>query len=103
MELRSKGANKSSVSEEEPLDQQTTKTHLRKKDTVALAVRIRPRTKANRNGRERSLQSAETPSKLREDEGAATPRIRATQLWKKATRSESETAERIARVYRRLL
>jgi hypothetical protein len=47
MELRSKGVNQSSVSEEEPLDQQTTETDLRKKDTVALAVQIRPRTKAN--------------------------------------------------------
>ena len=88
MELRSKGVNQSSVSEEEPLDQQTTETDLRKKDTVALAVQIRPRTKANETAGSGGYNRRRLPpncekskeqqlfngnQKPRETEGAATP------------------------------
>ena len=74
MELRSKGVNQSSVSEEEPLDQQTTETDLRKKDTVALAVQIRPRTKANETAGSGGYNRRRPPPNCEKNDGAATPR-----------------------------
>lgn len=76
MELRSKGVNQSSVSEEEPLDQQTTETDLRKKDTVALAVQIRPRTKANETAGSGGYNRRRPPPNCEKNEGAATPELR---------------------------